>query len=103
MKNLVRFLPAQTQLGRAILGVDAEWGLAEQLAATLLDAVRAGNWQRGGGKGPKPKPVPRPGVDNPRETSMLGTAMPLEDIKARLDLWTAGGLAASDDGTVEVI
>jgi hypothetical protein len=27
-----------------------------------IDVLRQGNWQRGNGKGAKPKPLPRPGV-----------------------------------------
>ncbi|MDO5535369.1 MAG: hypothetical protein Q4F65_12050 [Propionibacteriaceae bacterium] len=35
------------------------WSTAEYLQAAQLDALNAGNWQRGG-KGPRPDPVPRP-------------------------------------------
>lgn len=43
----------------------ADWGLAEQLEAEMLDALRVANWQRteNGRKGRKmPKPTPRPWV-----------------------------------------
>lgn len=38
----------------------AEWTLAVQMLASLIDISAAGNWQRGGGKGAKPRPVKRP-------------------------------------------
>lgn len=44
-------------------GERADWGLAEQLAAEAVDALRISNWQRteNGRKGRKqPKPVKRP-------------------------------------------
>lgn len=48
---------------RDALGDDsAPWGLQELLLAAVIDQLRAGNWQRAGGKGTKPKPIPRPGV-----------------------------------------
>lgn len=52
-----------------------------------MDALNAGNWQRGGGKGRKPKPVPRPGVeDDSKQTRRFGSAkIPIEQAKARWD------------------
>ena len=38
------------------------WKLEHHLLAGVLDALNAANWQRGGGKGTRPKPVTRPGV-----------------------------------------
>ena len=46
---------------------DSVWQLEHQLLAGIYDATAAGNWQRGGGKGRKPKPVKRPGVGGTSE------------------------------------
>lgn len=43
-----------------MLGDFADWGVEAYLLALVADAVNAGNWQRGGGKGPKPQPIERP-------------------------------------------
>ncbi|MGZ4530727.1 MAG: hypothetical protein ACXVXP_00075 [Mycobacteriaceae bacterium] len=42
------------------LGYDAGWSMEALLLAAAVDAINGGNWQRSGGKGPQPKPVPRP-------------------------------------------
>jgi hypothetical protein len=34
--------------------------VSEHLLASVLDALNGANWQRGGGKGSKPKPTQRP-------------------------------------------
>lgn len=36
------------------------WTASRYLLAGIFDAAQAGNWQRAGGKGAKPKPVSRP-------------------------------------------
>lgn len=42
-------------------GEVADWSLTVQMLGRVVDLLAQGNWQRGGGKGPKPKPLPRPG------------------------------------------
>ena len=42
------------------LNADAAWTTADYLAAEQADALTWANWQRAGGKGQKPKPIPRP-------------------------------------------
>jgi hypothetical protein len=44
----------------ALNGRSAHWGVQEHLLATVADLLAGANWQRGGGKGQRPKPVPRP-------------------------------------------
>jgi hypothetical protein len=58
---LVRHLPADAACRRAIDPDNAAWGLAEQLLAAAVDALHTANWQRGG-KGARPKRIPRPGT-----------------------------------------
>lgn len=40
------------------------WGTDSYLLAYALDLLAAGNWQRGGGKGARPKPIPRPKAES---------------------------------------
>lgn len=41
-------------------GEVADWTMPVQLLARISDLIASGNWQRGGGKGAKPRPIPRP-------------------------------------------
>jgi len=59
---LAMHLPPGAQTWVA-LGHDAAWTNAEHLAALQVDVAQLANWQRGGGEGPKPKPISRPGDD----------------------------------------
>lgn len=60
---LVRQLPDRSRVGRAVHGDDvATWDTANYQLADVFDALNVGNWQRGGGKGKKPKRYPRPGT-----------------------------------------
>lgn len=64
--------PRTSAYARSRLGEAALWGLAEHLIASVLDAVNAGNWQRGNqGRQvptPRPRPVSRPGVQDDTQT-----------------------------------
>ena len=42
------------------------WTADTHLLAAVLDALAGANWQRGGGKGGRPKPVRRPKIRNPQ-------------------------------------
>lgn len=42
------------------VGTDAAWSTESHLLAQVVDTLNAANYQRAGGKGEKPKPVPRP-------------------------------------------
>ncbi|MFD0902328.1 hypothetical protein [Actinomadura sediminis] len=56
----MRHLPRDSATARAILGPAAEWTDDTHLLAHLVDLTSGANWQRGGGKGSKPKPLKRP-------------------------------------------
>ena len=58
---------------------DPSWSVSEYLLAAVADALNMRLWQAGGGKGTKPKPVPRPTDEKPKQ---YGTAEPVEDIIA---------------------
>lgn len=59
---LVRHLPAESATHRGIVGEAATWTLTDHLLAAAVDTLRAANWQRGG-KGARPKPLARPGIN----------------------------------------
>lgn len=74
---LLENLPPESAFRRTSGG----WTLDEYLLASIADATRARVWQAGGGKGQKPKPIPRPG-DKPDTEIIKGTAMTLEEAQA---------------------
>ncbi len=52
-------------VGSAVLrALDSEgrlqWTVTDYLLATVVDLLAGANWQRSGGKGSRPKPIPRP-------------------------------------------
>lgn len=44
------------------LNKDYEWDLTNQLLAFMIDHQQGQAWAEGGKRGPRPKPIPRPGV-----------------------------------------
>ncbi|MBO0596592.1 hypothetical protein I2485_06845 [Nesterenkonia sp. E16_7] len=84
LEVIVAHVPRTSALGRALGGEQADWGAAEYLLAGVLDALNSGNWQRGGGKGSKPKRVQRPGDKQKGETIGAG-AIPIKDFDAWWD------------------
>ena len=75
-----RHLGRDSQLYQALNpNDDTSWSISEYLLASVADALNLRLWQAGGGKGSKPKPVPRPTDEKPKQ---YGTAEPVEDIIA---------------------
>lgn len=63
------------------------WGLPEQLLATIADAVRIANWQRGRAlRREFPDPIPRPGIE-PTATTLGSGGISMEEMAERLG-WT---------------
>ncbi len=58
--NLIRQLPADSCLQRKLAGPMAPWDLHALLLRRLDLGIQSGNWQRGGGKGTKPKAIELP-------------------------------------------
>lgn len=65
----------------------SQWPLEAQLLGHILDTLSAANWQRGGGKGPRPTPTmaaarqvarPAPGI-NVREILSRGAPRPSDN------------------------
>lgn len=48
-------------LAEQLTNHESTWDIGTHLLASVLDGVHAMIWQNGGGKGARPKPVPRPG------------------------------------------
>lgn len=64
--DLVEFSDNSMAIYR-VLNPDWEWGLGNQLLAFLIDHHQMMAWVEGGKKGPRPKPIPRPGVSDKEE------------------------------------
>lgn len=84
---LIRNLPADSALSRAVHGNErVEWTPTIELLATIVDALNAAAFQRAGGKGKRPTPVPRPGAD--RTVRIGGTTRSPADVRALLDSYS---------------
>lgn len=51
-------------IARCELGESAFWTVDTHLLAGVLDALNGANFQRGGGRGKRPSPIPRPDTPN---------------------------------------
>lgn len=81
---VVIYSPAAGPLGRAMLGERALWGIPEYLLALAVDVLQEGNWQRGGGKGPRPTRVPRP-EDQEKIQAFGSDPIPIKDFQSWWD------------------
>lgn len=60
------------------------------LLALIADLLAGANWQRSGGKGQRPKPIPRPGV-GPQTTRIGGGSSYSEsEIRALINRYSRG-------------
>lgn len=55
------------------MGIDAAWTTQDHLTALIADSLQLANWQRGGGKGKQPKPIPRPEDAKKKEDAKQAT------------------------------
>jgi hypothetical protein len=62
LHDYVRYGNADTALALARHGTAVLWKITDHLLAVVADALHNANWQRGGGKGTRPKPIQRPGA-----------------------------------------
>lgn len=87
MLALVAALPRDAATTRALHGPSVAWGDSEHLLALIVDLLAGANWQRSGGKSPKPKPIPRPGralLDE--EVTRLGSgSWSIDEMRQKLD------------------
>lgn len=56
------------------------WDTSAYLLAQVVDSLAGANWQRSGGKGSRPKPVPRP--KPPKDVAPADEGLTIEDFKA---------------------
>lgn len=92
---LVRNLPLGGPLDVAQRGPAATWDVNSHLLAGIHDHLAGANWQRGGGKGSRPQPIRRPGVDD--GTKRLGSVRALDDeTRAMFKAWRDGQLEVND-------
>jgi hypothetical protein len=66
MLNLIRRLPADSQLSREVNGDSAEWSRTDHLLAVVADQLAHLQWAyatvHSDSEPPKPAPISRPGV-----------------------------------------
>jgi hypothetical protein len=84
-------LPVESRLVR-ILNPKAAWTSTEYLLANAVDALQGANWQRGGGKGARPKPIVRPGSNDRKH---FGKARSIGETRDLFDRWRDGRLNAT--------
>lgn len=67
MINLIRRLPADSELHREIHGESASWSRQDHLSAIIADRVAELGWiyaaAHSENEPDRPEPIPRPGVD----------------------------------------
>lgn len=88
--DMVEHAPEDSAVYRAVHGNDSEWSLTNQLLAALFDATNMQLHQAGGGKGRKPKPIPRPGVED--QSSKKHQSKQLSTV-TEIDEWMKGRMA----------
>lgn len=82
---LLEQLPRDSATMRALGGPDSEWTLEAHLQAAIVDALNVANWQRAARKHSRPPtPIPRPGVHDPNTRKIGTTALPVDELRARL-------------------
>lgn len=65
LRDFIKFLPpnAESAVFRSSYPKSYWWTADHDFLSAILNALQWSNWQRGGGKGDKPKPVKRPKED----------------------------------------
>lgn len=83
---ITRQSPPTSALFRAENPDSWVWGMTEHLLAVIADEIAVGNWQRQGRpNATRPKPIPRPGMQEPEMRHFGKGALPLSE----LDAWIA--------------
>jgi hypothetical protein len=86
--QLVGHLPPESATARSVRGGDGT--TTNELLALAVHSLQAANWQRGGGKGPKPKRIRLNGEPEPDTEKIGSKALTIEQMRARLDSWGEG-------------
>lgn len=82
---IVKHLPAASALQRAVHGDDAEWSLTNHLLAGLSDTASWLAWSKTADASKKPprnqpKPLPRPGVEDPNKKQIGSGSLPAAEM-----------------------
>lgn len=80
---LIRYLPEDSATMRSI---NQRWSISDHLLAAIYDQLSAANWQRsadGQKNRRRPKPIPRPGVEDKDKKKFGTTVVSLEEAKHR--------------------
>lgn len=88
---LVRNLPPSSRLARLQHGDSVRWSDNEHLLAGIFDLLAGANWQRGNGKGSRPKPIKRPASKD--DEVHFGKPVPIEEAREKLRLRRLGVVA----------
>lgn len=91
LKNFIHNPSRDAAYVRRLLKSDNEWTLTNQLLAGVFDQLALANWQRGG-KGKRPKPLPRPGVQT-GNTRSFGNSKGRSPAEMRAELARMAGRA----------
>lgn len=88
---IVKYLPEDSAYVMQSLGDDAQWGLQEQLMASAVDSLRYLVWFKTKDATKninRPKPIPRPGVDDGVDREKIGgnTTKSMDDMRALLGM-----------------
>lgn len=79
---IVKQSPIGSALARSYRG--HSWTVGDIIALRSLDALRGLSWQTGGGKGPRPKPLPGPEKQAGDVTTGAGRGITVEEANRRL-------------------
>ncbi|WP_455122638.1 DUF5361 domain-containing protein [Rothia mucilaginosa] len=80
---LIRYLPEDSATMRSI---NQRWSISDHLLAAIYDQLSMANWQRsadGQKNRRRPKPTPRPGVEDKDKKKFGTTVVSLEEAKHR--------------------
>ena len=82
LKIIIEFQPhGKSAVARMKDPEEVAWGISEHLLAIIADSSRARVWQEGSGKArDKPKPIPRPGIENTEKTTYKYDVLPVNDM-----------------------
>lgn len=83
LRDFVLHLPQDSAVYRAKHPASWWWTAEIDFLAAVVTAIQWGNWQRGGGKGEKPKPIERP-IDRPKTAAGPTSAAELKARKQAL-------------------
>jgi hypothetical protein len=89
LKAIISTAGPDTHLFRELYPDEWQWDLHAHMLADLIDLTHLLVWfkTKDGAKGRnRPKPYPRPGVEDEGSRTVKGTARPLDEVRSRLSV-----------------